>query len=288
MVPLADLFNHAPPILESSKGDPAGSLNQDVWQYDLEEDDVEAEEDESETNQAQLESDYWVCGTCGALEECDHDRDDELMNSGQKSVETPIARVAGARRPAGDAKQDTVDIRSVLPIAAGEEVFNSYGDLSNASLVAHYGFMLEANARDLITFKFAQVVADPDAEGAFLEFVKRWKGTPLRQEENELVHKGRPSRAQSIYFINADARLSQPLYLLILFAHLYGMRCSGTPDKLYSELDRIVAAGLDHRLVVDFCQARLNLSWRPKLGGTELLDIAEVGLSPIAIPWQLN
>ncbi|BGP36196.1 hypothetical protein JCM10450v2_000094 [Rhodotorula kratochvilovae] len=85
-----------------------------------------------------LASDAWVCPECGRLDACPHD--DES---------------AGATAAAREAREEeTVDMVSEREIDPGEEVFNTYGSgLSNAHLVAAYGFLLEGNEHDVVSFE---------------------------------------------------------------------------------------------------------------------------------------
>ncbi|PWN39393.1 hypothetical protein IE81DRAFT_31604 [Ceraceosorus guamensis] len=113
LVPLADMFNHS-----------------------------------SDPNM-QFEADDEVCDQCGALGKCPHS-DDPLPGSaygrpsafmpashGPNSVDwvppLPILAQIGA---------DTVDMVATSAILKNEECLNSYGLLSNASLLAAYGFVL--------------------------------------------------------------------------------------------------------------------------------------------------
>lgn len=78
-----------------------------------------------------LESDLVVCDCCGGLRGC--------MNASSSS-DTPT--------PA-----QTLDIVTTLTAEPSEELFNSYGDaLSNVDLAIEYGFVLEANEFDKVTF----------------------------------------------------------------------------------------------------------------------------------------
>ncbi|KAI0091781.1 hypothetical protein BDY19DRAFT_646374 [Irpex rosettiformis] len=53
----------------------------------------------------------------------------------------------------GSSPVDTCDMVSNLAIPPGEEVFNTYGEhLTNAQLLARYGFMLDGNENDVVTF----------------------------------------------------------------------------------------------------------------------------------------
>jgi hypothetical protein len=50
-------------------------------------------------------------------------------------------------------------------VAVGAEVYNSYGQLSNAALLARYGFTHEANPEDAVTVSAALVRATCAVEG---------------------------------------------------------------------------------------------------------------------------
>lgn len=73
----------------------------------------------------QMQSDYDVCPTCGSLPKCSHPRDNvhDLPS------------------------EDTCDMVTAAPIRAGDEIFNTYdpGGISNAELLARYGFVLPGN-----------------------------------------------------------------------------------------------------------------------------------------------
>ncbi|KAI0359962.1 SET domain-containing protein [Trametes cingulata] len=97
----------------------------------------------SHENHVQLASEFDVCPVCGSLFECPHDRED---------VSTQPSKEGTASNQMSD-PADTVEMVTVRPVPPRSEVFNTYGaDLSNASLLARYGFTLEGGETDVVTF----------------------------------------------------------------------------------------------------------------------------------------
>ncbi|KAH9927019.1 hypothetical protein B0H21DRAFT_839152 [Amylocystis lapponica] len=93
------------------------------------------------TNHVHLASNYDVCPTCGSLDECPHNRNDI-------PADDPAPASAAAAPTA-----DTCNMVAVRPIALGDEVFNTYGaQLGNATLLARYGFALEANEHNVVSW----------------------------------------------------------------------------------------------------------------------------------------
>ncbi|KAI0806624.1 hypothetical protein C8Q74DRAFT_1190256 [Fomes fomentarius] len=111
-------------------------------------------------NHVQLASEYDVCPTCGSLSECPHDREDPT----QLSADEIIFNISPALDPA-----DTVDMVTVRSVPGGAEIFNTYGaNLSNAALLARYGFLLEGGETDVVTFGWpgsGLVISMRDLEG---------------------------------------------------------------------------------------------------------------------------
>lgn len=89
----------------------------------------------SDQNNCHFESELIVCSVCGKLFECPHDNFDNKNNVFE-----------------GDEYEDSVEIVSKSFIPKGEELFNTYGNLSNKQLALRYGFILDANPYDIITF----------------------------------------------------------------------------------------------------------------------------------------
>lgn len=131
-----------------------------------------------------------MCATCGSLAQCPHDLEDEdadvLMESKNRDpsalplgagplqrrriAQASVGSVGGAEpvsstarscrvgtvaptRPEPDENTDTFDMVTNLVVSAGAEVFNTYGEhLTNAQLLARYGFALDGNENDCVNF----------------------------------------------------------------------------------------------------------------------------------------
>ncbi|OSX61040.1 hypothetical protein POSPLADRAFT_1182201 [Postia placenta MAD-698-R-SB12] len=84
-----------------------------------------------------------VCPTCGSLDECPHDREDPSLATSQ----------IGSSLSRSEVTCDMVTNRPVLP---NSEIFNTYGHrLGNASLLARYGFALEGNEHDIVSWELS-------------------------------------------------------------------------------------------------------------------------------------
>lgn len=151
----------------------------------------------TQENHVHLESEIDVCVTCGSLAQCPHDQEEQLEPV--SSVPTPLVDtsrckcddddilVGGSKanfgtRPAAELFQrrsaapnthtdaptlaqevDTCDMVSNSPIPPGAEVFNTYGEhLTNAQLLARYGFALDDNDNDVVTFKLDDLSVPPN------------------------------------------------------------------------------------------------------------------------------
>jgi len=196
-------------------------------------------------------------------------------------------------------------------VAEGEEAFNSYGRLSNARLIAEYGFALEANEWDTIAFE----------EEEIHELLARHEPLPVEsnspvrpnelEEEHPLIAPPSSQLSRSLHF-DADARISYALWSAIALSVLQQYRHSSELGKIDSarlaELAQTLASlvseeeeeeeeekeqtgsdsGVDKadlailediaRVVLELCWRRLREQHRPELSGTQLLDLAEVRL----------
>lgn len=238
-----------------------------------------------------LESEHWVCPECGALDACEHDDADEsdAPTSGQLVEDDPCEMV------------------TVEGISAGQEVFNTYGELSNAQLLAFYGFALEANKYDRITFAFddvARLAPSPPPSSTIAEewasLNKLWHSAEREDEaqeegleEDTLVVDG----SSGHLYIDADARLSSSLWLLLLRLHiplpaaspnrltfLRSLRraqvriASGEEENLGEDLDSLEERALRvlAEAVRSLCAARLAGQEEAHRTGGELLEMASV------------
>lgn len=95
------------------------------------------------------QTEYQVCPECGSLKQCAHDRDLD------DSVSPPFStRVSGSNETHDDS-DDSYDMVSNTAIPPNSEVFNTYGEtLTNAQLLTQYGFVLDVNENDHVSWEF--------------------------------------------------------------------------------------------------------------------------------------
>ncbi|KAF9077619.1 hypothetical protein BDP27DRAFT_480769 [Rhodocollybia butyracea] len=111
-------------------------------------------------NHVHLETEYEVCPDCGSLQQCPHDQDPTDFSSPSKAAET----------------EDDYEMVSNANISPHSEVFNTYGEtLTNAQLIAQYGFSLDVNENDRITWQFDDLVKFLDG----LPIPRRSSGNPV-------------------------------------------------------------------------------------------------------------
>ncbi|CCM03037.1 uncharacterized protein FIBRA_05154 [Fibroporia radiculosa] len=105
-------------------------------------------------NNVHLESNFDVCPTCGSLAECPHDRDDQVVIVQSDPLSSSISFSATTYSDV-----DTCDMVSVRAIESSTEIFNTYGSkLGNAALLVRYGFALEGNENDFISWDLAEIL----------------------------------------------------------------------------------------------------------------------------------
>lgn len=185
-------------------------------------------------------SDTWVCPECGRLEACPHDED--------------VAGAGVGPGGTGHEAEETVDMVSERAIEADEEVFNTYGaGMANAKLIASYGFLLEGNEHDVVSFEHDEVIdalASCAAQGAapeqatlsdlVLQQQRAYRAAIGTQfdavlaasasstaappdSEHPLIAPSLPAGGNSLHF-DADARLSPALWALIAVGALHAVR----------------------------------------------------------------
>ncbi|KAF5328500.1 hypothetical protein D9758_017329 [Tetrapyrgos nigripes] len=144
MVPIADAFNHTvenhvhlevamsfPPCLDVKSSTHSKSLPP--------------------------QSEFEVCPECGSLQECPHDQDIDVDSS--SASEHTRSKMRMAKDEEHDAyDDDCYEMVSNTGIPPFSEVFNTYGEtLSNAQLLVQYGFLLDVNENDRITWNLEEV-----------------------------------------------------------------------------------------------------------------------------------
>ncbi|KAI0343152.1 hypothetical protein BDW22DRAFT_1241280 [Trametopsis cervina] len=132
------------------------------------------------------QSEYDVCVSCGSIEQCPHDQEDTDRGSAiTPSLDTTTSRpdytmtgITYAPKATDTTEVDTCDMVSNLPIPPHSEVFNTYGEhLTNADLLSRYGFALEGNENDVVSFDMdhlPNVYHDvPGAEGSMIDIARQ-------------------------------------------------------------------------------------------------------------------
>jgi hypothetical protein len=120
-------------------------------------------------------------------------------------------------------------------ITPDEEVFNTYGArLSNAELLVRYGFMLDANDNDILTWTIEELwdaagaaLADSPPRrrddgasyGVCMEILRDWQ-YDAGWTDSELVIDSEPDENSNPLYMTADGVLSHKLWLAIALAAL--------------------------------------------------------------------
>ncbi|KAL1744964.1 hypothetical protein HDZ31DRAFT_37479 [Schizophyllum fasciatum] len=165
-------------------------------------------------NHVQLAVEHSVCPQCGSIEACSHD---------QNYTQNPLFNV-----PSGDtgaAAEGTFDMVTTTYVAPMTEVFNTYGDtLSNAELLASYGFLLDQNDNDHLSCAITDselLGSGPDSDALralYQNMVPDLPPEALRLlEDSELVE--RNDRAPP-FSINGEGKISYHLWLLLALQSL--------------------------------------------------------------------
>lgn len=243
-------------------------------------------------NNIDFRSDYWVCSTCGMVDSCAHDGDDETRIQHRDSEKISSA----------------CEIVSILPILQGEEIFNNYGRLDNSALLAHYGFALEDNEFDRINWSLEEILEEfkieEEVEERLDDLVVMWRSTTNEREENQLVldESLAEERKGSRLFVNSDAKLSRPLWILVALIVMSPLRTEAVAtafDSLF-QLDAFQSnafSGLEAELTTPtmtqesnqrlveavgrLCRRRIEAGHRPELTVDEILALANVRGLPL-------
>ncbi|EMD38232.1 hypothetical protein CERSUDRAFT_113385 [Gelatoporia subvermispora B] len=179
-------------------------------------------------NHVHLESNYDVCPICGSLSECPHDTEEKSdihMDEDGRRYAYPSIGVQG---------NDVCEMVVNRIIPPHMEIFNTYGSrLGNAALLARYGFSLEGNDNDMISFDLSSNNYQGSAlsrscfQQLLYALAQAWnRGTPsMITEESSLVFQpdldateeqedvASPLPFRSLLYINSDAQISVHLWL---------------------------------------------------------------------------
>jgi N-lysine methyltransferase SETD6 len=164
-----------------------------------------------------------VCTSCGSLSECPHDAD------AREDI------IALALRGDTADPENTCEMVANAAIAPGEEIFNTYGArLSNAELLVRYGFMLDANDNDILTWSIEEIwdaagaaLADSQPRrwdneagyGLCMEILRDWQ-YDVGWTDSELVIDTELDENSNPLYMTADGVLSHKLWLAIALATL--------------------------------------------------------------------
>ncbi|CAE6454752.1 unnamed protein product [Rhizoctonia solani] len=249
-------------------------------------------------NQVHIETDFDVCPICGSLQSCPHDEDDQQIPSlseGKTDLE------------------NTCDMVMNAPASAGDEIFNSYDtNLPNSTLLARYGFILEGNEHDYVSWD--AVSLPPSMQGYTRapseEFTGIWTEELLN--DTSLVYDYHNTPGTSVYTdstwhipnptkphyrVNSDGLVSIDLWTAaaVCSVKMAGGNHLGSISKhSLMELARVQVA-LENsentdagdlatvwlqlrilaNLVQDLCRSRLEGMYRPELSIPECGDLLD-------------
>ncbi|KAF7348189.1 SET domain-containing protein [Mycena sanguinolenta] len=181
----------------------------------------------AQENHVHLESDFDVCPECGSLQRCVHDATLEHIPRSTNS----------------DGADDFYEMVSNLAIPPNSEVFNTYGEaLNNAELLVQYGFILDGNDNDHLTWTFNELAQfsenhlsasswtwDSVGGRAHFQDLLRSISSLLwdRVSESELVTLDRTRT----FSLNGDAIISHSLWLYFALLACLRNAASGPPNK---------------------------------------------------------
>ncbi|KAK7022172.1 SET domain-containing protein [Favolaschia claudopus] len=188
----------------------------------------------TQENHVHLESDFDVCPECGSLDRCAHD--DMAVDSVPRST-------------ISDHSDDVFEMVSNCAIPPNSEVFNTYGEtLSNADLLVQYGFILDGNDNDQLTWTWDELAQF--SENHLAASARTWDSIGGRAYFEDLLRSiiSRPWKSISDselmhldhnqpFSLNGDATVSHGLWLY--FASLLILK-NAPPDHIRNKSNLIV------------------------------------------------
>ncbi|KAI3612761.1 hypothetical protein WG66_014703 [Moniliophthora roreri] len=153
-------------------------------------------------------SEYDVCPECGSLKQCPHDRDLEGTEN-DRNADTD-----------NDELYYTMTTTSYIP-STTTEVFNTYGaHLSNAQLMAQYGFILDVNEADWVGWDASEIVGEDEYD----KVMQIWRlcTAGLLEDahgDSEVfympLNSGGAPDSRRVFSVNSDGRISVQLWCLL-------------------------------------------------------------------------
>ncbi|KAG6872518.1 hypothetical protein C0995_009208 [Termitomyces sp. Mi166 len=211
----------------------------------------------SQDNHVHIETEFNVCSLCGSLRECLHDADEAINQPYAGKIDSTHSKTLVEY----DSYYEMVSNAEIMP---REEIFNTYGeDLTNAQLLARYGFILDVNDNDHIHWDFSEVLVFctdlfgalhpdlPQTEAQWMAVVHSVgrDGIYMRLPESSLIyfHEGKEN---SPFCLDSDGRVSHQLWaLLALPPCLRGDR--GTMEEQIGLVVADLTALLEYQLALE-------------------------------------
>ncbi|EIM80783.1 SET domain-containing protein [Stereum hirsutum FP-91666 SS1] len=180
----------------------------------------------TQENHVHLETDFHVCVSCGSLSECVHDA--EELDPSRTSKHTTAASMPGAAviRPSSNSEEGENSCEMVVnaPISPYEEVFNTYGEkLTNAELLLRYGFTLDGNENDVVSWTVAQVWEACGCAGKgldekhIIDVIRTWPMHTGWEDSSLVVNTDIEGETPPLH-ITADGAITHHLWTLCVLA----------------------------------------------------------------------
>ncbi|KDQ13749.1 hypothetical protein BOTBODRAFT_145937 [Botryobasidium botryosum FD-172 SS1] len=241
-----------------------------------------------EEHNVHLESDYHVCATCGSLTECTHDT---APSNSSQDHRAPPATVSPI--------DDSCEMASNTLITPGQEVFNTYDSgLTNAKLLCQYGFLLDANENDVISWSMKDLEElapmSDSMVAVWAQTMMSVRGdTPFSEPESDMVY--HPSKKTSslawtdetlddasesrtrdaphqLLCVSADGAVSYHLWTYLVLAHSYSPEDS---PLAFDVVQLYITAVADAHLRIESSlhEDRDEMQEAPELGDPGVLRI---------------
>lgn len=202
-----------------------------------------------------LQADDVVCGRCGSYDVCEHDEAEE------RNVDS-VSK--------GERAKQVVEMVATRGVEASTEVFNTYGELSNARLLAEYGFSLEANDSDRICwFSLVDLANDLAMSLEVIERAWQRKSSSNGTDDERIAPCSQQGGLQlhDQLYIDAESRLSRALWSVIKVL-------AREPELSLTEL--CDSAPSADALVVGLCRQRISRLTGSEMPLSQIFDLLDV------------
>jgi SET domain-containing protein 6 len=199
------------------------------------------------------QTEFSVCPECGSLYECPHDQ--ELHSHRTQKSPSPSFRAETSRLPRPEKDLDQYyEMVSNAQIQPHAEVFNTYGEtLTNAQLLTQYGFVLDVNENDCVTWDPYGVYKSLKTRTNGFDYEFRyitsiWNDVLQRAvqdrmfetAESQLVH-FYPEGASDNLFLDGDGRISHQLWVFLALPLCLRGKQNGDLFSVFGALDDLLA-----------------------------------------------